>query len=119
MFGASVFSLRKPVLTLLVAALAAVGCASASEDGAGLVGETHYILKLGPVKKHPKPLPDETPILVERFLAEGGKSITEGFRGWDVNGDGRFEMVEVLDEKGGVQARLFDFDGDGRVDAQK
>lgn len=107
-------------LTAFVLACAASGCAGTGDgDPDGLGGETHYTLKRGTATQHPKPLPTEWPILVDHFQNGGEKVTTEGFRGWDFNGDGRFEMVDVLNADGSLQARLFDFDEDGRVDARR
>ena len=49
----------------------------------------------------------------------GDRKTQTGFRGWDMDGDGRFELLEVLDPDGTVQARVYDFDGDGRIDLKK
>ncbi len=108
---------RFMALGAALVALLAAGCAGTPTAGdAELGGETHYTLKRGDRKVHPKPLPTETPILVDHFQGDGSKVTSAGFRGWDFNGDGRFEMVDVLNEDGSVQARLFDFDEDGRAD---
>jgi hypothetical protein len=39
-----------------------------------------------------------------------------GFRGWDFDGDNRFDLLEVLKPDGSVQMRAYDLDGDGVVD---
>ena len=93
------------------------GCVTGEADDEGaMTGETHYTLHRGETKIHPAPLPSETPIMVERFKPGGGSVTSEGFRGWDFNGDGKFEMVDVLGPEGRVEARLYDFDADGTID---
>jgi len=112
--------MMRRLATILVLIFASGACASgggdADEDG---LKDTHYTLKMGRQKRHPEPLPSETAILVERHDSKGGSRTNEGFRGWDFDGDGRFEMVEVLGEDGKVQAVVYDFDGDGTVDLKK
>lgn len=99
----------------LTLAAALGGCATTGEEG-DLHGETHYVLRRGETKHHPAPLPSETTIMVEKFKAEGGSTVSEGFRGWDFDGDGKFEMVDVLAANGHIQSRIYDFDGDGHID---
>ncbi len=90
---------------------------------------TYYVLKVinpnpdqGPKllskKSHwsPTVLPQKTQILVHWTLEDGYGQSFPGFYGWDLDGDGRFEMLEVLDPKGKVKNQVFDFDGDGKVD---
>lgn len=80
---------------------------------------THYTLEFGPEEHETPALPVKRKIWVQwhKGAAEGRR--VEGFRGYDFNDDGRLDMVEVLSETGEVQTRLFDFDGDGRVDARR
>ena len=99
------------------AAFALAGCVTSGEPE-NLHGETHYILRRGETKHHSAPLPSETPIMVEKFKAEGGSSVSEGFRGWDFDGDGKFEMVDVLAADGHILSRIYDFDTDGHIDDQ-
>ena len=74
------------------------------------------MLRLGPKHPQARPLPDETDILIEWHYSDGSTTRTVGFRGWDFDRDGRFEMVEVLDPSAHVTRRVLDFDGDGRID---
>jgi hypothetical protein len=103
-----------------VAALAGLVClaACATLDGTDPdhPRRTHYVLKQGATMPFPRPLPDETDILVDWHYDNGSVQTVTGFRGWDFDGDGRYEMVEVLTETGATQAAVFDFDGDGRID---
>jgi hypothetical protein len=63
------------------------------------------------------PLPERTQVLVDWTYSDGAKHSKEGFRGWDVNHDGRFDMVEVLDEAGKPVSWAYDFNGDFVIDA--
>lgn len=104
------------------AALALLGgCASTDKADSDEPGaeKTHYVLKLGDTIPHPKPLPARTDVMVEWHYSNGATSLSPGFRGWDFDGDTRFEMVEVLSDEGQRQAMVFDFDGDGRIDMVK
>lgn len=103
-----------PALLMLFAS-----CVTSSGGDGDTLENTHYTLHKGKTVIHPTPLPSETPILVDWFDTEGNMKTTNGFRGWDFNGDGRFEMVEVLGTDGIVQARVYDFDGDGTTDLTK
>lgn len=94
------------------------GCVTGS-DTSNSVAPTHYTLQVGERVPHPAPLPDETKILVKQHGQDGAVLARAGFRGWDFNKDGRFEMVDVLNEDGSLQVRAFDFDGDGVIDEQK
>ena len=101
------------------AALAMVlgGCITTSDGPAKAEGPTHYTLETGKVQDNPAPLPDMTPIMVHWHMPDGSVKTVEGFRGWDFDGDHRFEMVEVLDKDDGVQSWVYDFDADGVIDA--
>jgi hypothetical protein len=95
--------------------LAACSTTSKDDDQDGLT-RTHYLLEVGEKIPHPAPLPTETKIVVQWHLKNGETRRVEGFKGWDFNRDGRFEMVDVLNEDGTLQSRAFDFDGDGTID---
>ena len=106
---------RWPIWALGAVSLV-TGCATSGADESGAITKTHYTLKLGEVIPSHPPLPSRTNIQVTWHLSNGGTEDVLGYRGWDFNGDQRFEMVEVLEVDGKVQARVFDFDGDGRID---
>jgi hypothetical protein len=104
-----------PVAVLLLA----VGCVTAEPEGPETAERTHYTLKEGKKVKNPKPLPDQTDIEVVWHYSNGATTTVDGFRGWDLDGDERYDMVEVLNEDGTTQSYVYDFDGDGRVDLVK
>lgn len=91
-------------------------CASFGSDDETASIDTHYTLREGRQIQHAPPLPRETEILVDWHQDDGGTRTVLGFRGYDFGGDARYEMIQVLNKDGSVQATLFDFDGDGRVD---
>ncbi len=97
---------------------AVVSCATKPQEKQ-VVDEPFYTLHETKTTHHPYPLPNQSSIFVEWTFGDGTKKIVEGFRGWDVDHDGRFEMLEILSDKGEVEGWAFDFDGDGRVDQHK
>jgi hypothetical protein len=101
---------------LLVAGLASACVTTGDDEANGPPKRVYYVLKRGKTHPHARPLPDATDIVVEWHYSDGSTTRTVGFRGWDVDGDGRFEMVDVLDPQAHVVKRVFDFDGDGRID---
>jgi hypothetical protein len=82
-----------------------------------VAGPAFYVLREGERLDYPMPLPNRTQILVDWTYSDGAKHSKEGFRGWDVNHDGRFDMVEVLDQAGKPVAWAYDFNGDSVIDA--
>jgi hypothetical protein len=62
------------------------------------------------------PLPTQTDITIKWIYEDGFEETYNGFRGWDFNDDGQFDLVEELDYSGQVIRRAFDFDRDGLVD---
>ena len=75
-----------------------------------------YTLKEGDKIQNKLPLPNQTKILVKWTQRNGEKKTQEGFRGWDVDHDGRFDMLEALDPEGNPNMWAYDFDGDGVID---
>ena len=75
-----------------------------------------YTLREGAKIEHMLPLPDMRKIMVQWTYSDGGKKAQEGFRGWDIDHDGRFEMLEVLDSAGKPYMWAYDFDDDGVID---
>lgn len=111
---------RKTSVTLGILLLLAVGCATPDPSDTDPGAErTHYTLKEGKKTTHVSPLPDQTDIMVDWHYSNGAVKTNEGFRGWDMDKDDRYELVEVLNDDGTTQAYVFDFDGDGRVDLVK
>jgi hypothetical protein len=97
-----------------------VGCATTAPEDLDPKGKkTHYTLRTGEPLPHAEPKSTETPILVDWYYENGAVLTSEGFRGWDFDHDGRFDMLQVLSEDGQIQGLAFDFDGDGRIDATK
>ena len=76
-----------------------------------------YTLKEGSKMLNSAPLPNKTEIMVNWTYTDGSKKSKEGFRGWDIDHDGRFDMLEVLGPDGEPQMWAYDFDGDGVIDA--
>jgi hypothetical protein len=107
-----------PVLGIVLSIILA-GCAtsekSADQGGIG----TYYTLRLGKTVNNPQPLPAYTPVLVDWHKSDGTTAEKPAFRAYDFNRDGRFDYVEVLRDDGTVQASIFDFDFDGRIDLLK
>lgn len=99
--------------------LSPLGCVTGEPEGPEGAVRTHYTLKEGQKTKYPKPLPDRTDIEVQWHYSNGATTNSDGFRGWDLDGDDRYEMVEVLNEDGTTQSYVYDFDGDGSVDLVK
>lgn len=95
-----------------------VGCATTETAVPKEPHKTHYTLSKGETTIHPGLLPRETPVNLEWHYSNGDKKAHRGFTGWDFDGDGRYEMVEVLAEDSSMTATVFDFDGDGKIDAR-
>jgi hypothetical protein len=81
------------------------------------LGPALYTLKEGEKTQYLMPLPNKTKISVNWQNVDGKPNPVEAFRGWDLDHDGRFDMLEVLDEAGNTNTWAFDFDGDGIIDA--
>lgn len=106
-------------LALLVALASPAGCVTDKPESTEGATRTHYTLKEGKKTKYAKPLPDRTDIGVEWHYSNGATKDGAGFRGWDVDGDDRYDMVEVLNDDGSTKSYVYDFDGDGQVDLEK
>lgn len=108
------------ILSALVAGTL-VGCATTNTpDDSGkpkVVAPAFYTLKEGSKMVNKAPLPNKTEIMVNWTYTDGSKKSKEGFRGWDLDHDGRFDMLEVLGPDGEHQMWAYDFDGDGVIDA--
>ncbi len=109
----------KNVWTLALA-LGLVGCStiqSPEMSEVNVASPAFYTLKEGAAIEHPAPLPNLTKIFVNWTYSDGGKSSQEGFRGWDIDRDGSFDMLEALDSEGKPYMWAYDFDGNGVIDA--
>ncbi len=78
-----------------------------------------YEIEVGRRLRQSAPLPDMEPAQVTLHFADGSVRRYLGARGWDMNQDGRVDMIEILDTAGKAYAYVFDFDADGRVDFLK
>ncbi len=76
----------------------------------------YYTLRVSKVIEHPLPLPNEYLIFVDWKMNTGTVVSKKGFRGWDIDHDGVFDALEILDNQGRTAAWAYDFDGDGRID---
>ena len=101
---------------LLLISVIVLGCSTTDSAKDAPVTKTHYLLTTGDSEVHQGLLPNETPVFVEWHYSNGDRKKQKGFTGWDFDGDGRFEMVDVLAEDHGVDTTIFDFDGDGKID---
>jgi hypothetical protein len=110
-----------PLLTLVFWALSGVSCTTITGaiQGPKEPERLYYVLRPGNPVPTPSPLPTHTDIHVEWHFDDQSTSTALGYRGWDFDRNGRFDMVEVFDSQGQVQTRIFDFDGDGVIDETK
>lgn len=76
------------------------------------------ILVTGTKVTNPQPLPSLTPIYLIKKNGKGASKKILAFRAWDFNGDGHFDLVDVVGADGSVVAELYDLDFDGVVDFQ-
>lgn len=104
-------------------ALSSVGasCVSTEKTPEAVIPpvRTHYVLEPGPLEKGDSPMPDLTPIYVRIYAGDQMVERRLGFRAWDFNKDGNFDMLESLDTQGQVIRRSYDMDRDGRIDLEK
>jgi hypothetical protein len=109
--------LAKLALFFLVVA---TGCASIGPWSAEKAAPKplYYTLRAGTAVTNTSPLPSYTPIFVDWHFDRGPVETRLGFKAWDFNSDGRFDMVESLSDSG-VSEASFDFDFDGRIDFRK
>jgi hypothetical protein len=82
------------------------------------VKPTHYTLRLETEQKQIPPLPSYTPIMVDWHYKSGEVVSKLGFKGWDFNGDKRFDMIQAVEDSGAGET-VFDFDFDGEIDLRK
>lgn len=104
------------ILSIFIWVTVFQSCAKAPPELRETIGPATYELRSTNNVDHPAPLPMQTSIVVDWYLNEGVIKSSEGFRAWDMNRDGRFDMLEVLSSDGVTTAWAYDFDGDGRVD---
>ena len=70
----------------------------------------------GHTVKNSFPLPSMTPVWLDEIRGTKRISSRLAYRGWDMNDDGRFDMLESLSPQGTVIFRAYDLDFDGLVD---
>ena len=109
------------MLWLLLTVFWAFGSTSCTTVTGAITGpkepeRIYYVLRPGHPVPAPNHLPSHTDIHVEWHFDDLSTSTDLGYRGWDFDRDGSFEMVEVFDARGDVQTRIFDFNGDGVID---
>ncbi len=102
----------------LLISILGVACASTEKTQGpdGKLLPTHFTLESGAVEKKADPLPDYIPIFVNSYAGETLLERHLGYKGWDFNKDGVIDMLEVLDAKGQVLRRAYDWNRDGQVD---
>ena len=109
----------RSLILIKVVATCLSGCTIFGLDAEeGEVVAPTYSLRAGPQVVYPEPLPALTPIYIDRMSSDGKQTSRLGFRGWDFDHDGRFEMVEVLGYRGQLIERLYDLNFDGIVNWQ-
>jgi hypothetical protein len=109
------------MFSILVAAFFQ-GCATklpadSADDDKKVVGPAFYVLREGEKTEYQMPLPTKLQILIDWTYTDGSKLSKERFRGWDMDHDGRFDMLEVLDDEGMPVSWAYDFNGDSVIDA--
>ncbi|NRA43716.1 MAG: hypothetical protein HRU09_02040 [Oligoflexales bacterium] len=86
-------------------------------DGDEQDDEVPYeLIKVGDPVSFSMPLPDLTKVYREKYKGDKLLSQSLAYRVWDFNKDGRYDLVEVINEKGDVELRAYDLDFDGKVD---
>ena len=114
------------ILTPLILSILVVGCAttqkepdtSDSKETAVNEGELNsvYVVVQGKWEQGYPPMANKLPFYYQEWQEGEVKSVSEGYVGWDFNGDGRIDMVQSLNSQGKAIETAFDFDLDGRVD---
>lgn len=102
-----------PVLWSLITILA-VACASTEKDEP--VGPDRYVLENGPIIVAGSPFPNQHPIYAKLYAGEKLLERRLAYRGWDLDHDGKIDMLEYLDAEGRVLRKTYDFNRDGIID---
>ena len=103
----------------LILSLLSAGCATVPEPVVekGPAEPAFYTLRSKDPVPHTAPLPNQISIMVDWKMTDGSVVTKEGFRGWDMDHDGKFDALEVLAPDASTIAWAYDFDGDGKIDA--
>lgn len=108
---------RISAIGLVPALVAASGCSTLlGEKPEGPPTRVQYTLIPGTPVAARYPLPERTDIQVEWLMSDGSTATYPGFRGWGFLGNGRYQMVEVLNESGETDSYVYDVNDDGVVD---
>ena len=108
--------MAKLILSMISAA-AVTGCLHSSESKVvGVTPSISYEVTVGKTIHSSPPHPSRTPILLKRYLNGRLEEVRVAFFGWDLNDDGTFDMLQVLDKSGNVSETYYDFDFDGVAD---
>lgn len=106
------------IQSCLLMMLVCASCATTPEpEVKGPPEPVFYTLRTAKPIKHESPLPNKISIYVDWKMSDGSTVSKEGFRGWDIDHDGKFDVLEVLSEDGVTTSWVYDFNGDGKVDA--
>lgn len=106
-------NVKKRYLHALLILLMQAACQSIKEEDEV---EMVTVLQVGKSQTSFSTLPIYTPIYVEEKHENLVKASRLGFKGFDFDHNGTFEMVEVMNKAGVVVGVLYDFDFDGQVD---
>ena len=93
----------------------AVACAS-TEKTADAPKPDHYVLENGPVVPASSPFPDQHPIYAKIYAGDQLLERRLVYRGWDMDHDGKIDMLEYLDPQGRVIRKSYDFNHDGGIE---
>lgn len=104
------------VLWSLITILA-VACASTEKDE--VLAPDHYVLENGPIIVAGSPFPNQHPIYANLYAGDKLLERRLAYRGWDMDHDGKIDMLEYLDTNGQVIRKTYDFNRDGGVDVDQ
>lgn len=106
----------RPVLWSLISILAG-SCASTKNDEPPK--PDHFVLEKGPIIVAGSPFPNQHPIYARIYAGEKLLERRLAYRGWDMDRDGKIDMLEYLDSAGKVIRKTYDFNRDGTIDVDQ